>query len=103
MRQLLHHKLGIVLSLAVIGAVALAGASLPSSLASGSTAHTVASPALPAIQLPASGFAEVAKTVTPAVVNITTSVGDRGHEARGQRDRMRDRMEEFFGSPWGPR
>ena len=102
MRRLLHHKLGIILSLAVIGAVALAGASLTSSLASGSTAHTVASPAMPATQLPVPGFTEVAKAVTPAVVNITTSMGDRGHEARGQRDRMRERMEEFFGSPWGP-
>src|SRR5438034_3246639 len=102
MSRLLHHKLGIFLSLAVIGAVALAGASLTSSLASGSTAHAVASPAMPATQLPVPGFTEVAKAVTPAVVNITTSMGDRGHEARGQRDRMRERMEEFFGSPWGP-
>src|SRR2546427_629176 len=102
MSRLLHHKLGIILSLAVIGAVALAGVSFTSSLASSPTAQTVASPAMPAIQLPVSGFTEVAKAVTPAVVNITTSMGDRGHEARGQRDRMRERMDEFFGSPWGP-
>ncbi|OLD74995.1 MAG: hypothetical protein AUG95_01075 [Nitrospirae bacterium 13_1_20CM_4_62_6] len=102
MRRLLHHKLGIILSLAVIGAVALAGVSFTSSLASSPTAQTVASPAMPATQLPVPGFTEVAKAVTPAVVNITTSMGDRGHEARGQRDRMRERMEEFFGSPWGP-
>src|SRR5213594_3779728 len=103
MRRLLHHKLGIILSMAVIGAVALAGVSFTSSLASSPTAQTVASPAMPATQLPVPGFTEVAKAVTPAVVNITTSMGDRGHEARGQRDRMRDRMDEFFGSPWGPR
>ena len=89
MRRLLHHKLGIILSLAVIGAVALAGVSFTSSLASSPTAQTVASPAMPATQLPVPGFTEVAKAVTPAVVNITTSMGDRGHEARGQRDRMR--------------
>src|SRR5438046_6494227 len=102
MRRLLHHKLGIILSLAVIGAVALAGVSFTSSLASSPTAQTVASPAMPATQLPVPGFTEVAKAVTPAVVNITTSMGDRGDEWRGQRDRMRERMEEFFGSPWGP-
>ncbi|MBL8043867.1 MAG: Do family serine endopeptidase, partial [Nitrospira sp.] len=49
--------------------------------------------------LPAAGFADVAKTVTPAVVNITT----RGAEEVSDRARPRGKMEDFFGSPFGPR
>jgi len=49
--------------------------------------------------LPAAGFADVAKTVTPAVVNITT----RGAEDVSDRARPRGKMEDFFGSPFGPR
>ncbi len=104
MNQLLHHKLGIVVvGLAILAAAAWAGESITSSHASGSTSPAAASQAVSTTQALAPGFTEVAKAVTPAVVNITTSMGDRGHEARGQRDRMRERMEEFFGSPGGPR
>lgn len=103
MRRLLHHKLGIIIwLLAILATAAWVGESITSSHASSSTGHTVASPTMPATQISTPGFAEVAKAVTPAVVNITASMGDRGHEGRGQRDRMRERMEEFFGSPWGP-
>ena len=49
--------------------------------------------------LPAAGFADVAKTVTPAVVNITTS----GAEEVSEQTRPRGKMEDFFGSPFGPR
>ncbi|HNO34021.1 MAG TPA: DegQ family serine endoprotease [Nitrospira sp.] len=49
--------------------------------------------------LPVAGFADVAKTVTPAVVNITT----RGAEEVSDRARPRGKMEDFFGSPFGPR
>ncbi len=49
--------------------------------------------------LPAAGFADVAKTVTPAVVNITTS----GAEEVSDQARPRGKMEDFFGSPFGPR
>ena len=49
--------------------------------------------------LPAAGFTDVAKAVTPAVVNITTSspeqVSDSTHP--------RGRADEFFGAPLGPR
>ena len=103
MKRLLHRKLGIIVGLAILAAVAWAGESITSSHASGSTSPAAASPAMPPVQGAAPGFTEVAKAVTPAVVNITTSVGDRGRDARGTRDRMRDPMEEFFGSPWGPR
>lgn len=47
----------------------------------------------------AAGFADVAKTVTPAVVNITTS----GAEEVSDGGRRRLRPEDFFGSPFGPR
>ncbi len=49
--------------------------------------------------LPEAGFADVAKTVTPAVVNITTS----GAEEVSDTGRHRGRPEDFFGSPFGPR
>lgn len=49
--------------------------------------------------LPAAGFTDVAKNVTPAVVNITTS----GAEEVSDSSRPRGRMEDFFGSPFGPR
>ena len=49
--------------------------------------------------LPAAGFTDVAKNVTPAVVNITTS----GAEEVSDLSRPRGRMEDFFGSPFGPR
>lgn len=51
------------------------------------------------------GFAPVAKSVTPAVVNITASSrGDKRERAdsSSEFDQWRDRMEEFFGSPFGP-
>lgn len=56
-------------------------------------------PAAAAGVLPAAGFADVAKTVTPAVVNITTS----GAEEVSDSARPRGKMEDFFGSPFGPR
>lgn len=51
--------------------------------------------------LPASGFTEIAKRVTPAVVNITRTVENvsASHEPD---EEMRERMEEFFRSPWNP-
>ena len=54
-------------------------------------------PLAPTGALPAAGFADVAKTVTPAVVNITTS----GAEEVADSTRPRGRMEDFFGSPFG--
>ncbi|MCS6316829.1 MAG: DegQ family serine endoprotease [Nitrospira sp.] len=56
-------------------------------------------PATMAGGLPAAGFTDVAKNVTPAVVNITTS----GAEEVSDSSRPRGRMEDFFGSPFGPR
>ena len=53
----------------------------------------------------AAGFPEVAKAVTPAVVNITPAPGVRGRELRDPSDVPPGSMEEFFGSrgrPHGP-
>lgn len=56
-----------------------------------------------AVNTPASGFTEVAKQVTPAVVNITTVMTEQASEGFSVPDELRGRMEEFFGKPFGPR
>jgi len=52
--------------------------------------------------LAANGFTEVAKAVTPAVVNITTVMSEKTSDGRTMPDELRERMEEFFGGPNGP-
>ncbi|MDF0675667.1 MAG: DegQ family serine endoprotease [Nitrospira sp.] len=52
---------------------------------------------------PTNGFTDVAKQVTPAVVNITTVMTEKASEGFSVPDALRDRMEEFFGKPFGPR
>ena len=52
---------------------------------------------------PANGFTEVAKRVTPAVVNITTVMTEKVSDRSSMPDDLRDRMEEFFGRPADPR
>jgi len=106
MKRLLHHKLGIIMGLAILAAVAWGGESIMSSHASGLTSPAVASQTISAPQGAAPGFTEIAKSVTPAVVNITASAGDRGRDTRDPQEQM----EQFFGSPrrpfgppWGPR
>lgn len=103
MRQRLRNTVGSVVALAAVGAVLMwGGQSLTSSQAfSGTQAHAngpVAVPVAPA----ANGFAEVAKAVTPAVVNITTVTGEKVSDGRNVPDEFRERMEEFFGGPGGP-
>lgn len=92
---------------AAVGALVLSalflfgGQSLMSSHASGSPAS--ATPvAGPISALPAHGFTEVAKAVTPAVVNITTVLTEKVSDGRNMPDELRERMEEFFGGPNGP-
>lgn len=72
---------------------------LTTSHASNSSPSTEPRPVAVGSVLPASGFTDVAKTVTPAVVNITTS----GAEEVSDGGRRRGRPEDFFGSPFGPR
>jgi serine protease Do len=52
---------------------------------------------------PANGFTEVARQVTPAVVNITTVMTEKVSDGFSVPDEFRGRMEEFFGKPFGPR
>src|SRR6187551_1265749 len=103
MSQLVRNTLGMMTGMAVLGAVFFVGSqSFAPFPATGSTAAT-ATAAAPVGTLPANGFTDVAKAVTPAVVNITTVIGEKLSGRGGQND-PRDRMEEFFGpnSPFGP-
>jgi len=101
MSQLVQRTLGIAISMAVLSTVFFVGSqSLGPSPASGTPAPpTVASPVA---ALPANGFTEVAKAVTPAVVNITTVISEKVADGRSMPDELRERMEEFFGGPNGP-
>ena len=101
MRQLVYKTLGIAISMAVLSTVFFVGSQsfVPSSASGSSAAATVASPVA---TLPANGFTEVAKAVTPAVVNITTVMSEKVADGRSMPDELRDRMEEFFGGPNGP-
>jgi len=91
MRQLVRKTFGIMVGMAVLGTVFFVGSqSFVPFPATGSTASTT-TVAAPAGTLPANGFTEVAKAVTPAVVNITTVIGDKLSGRSGQND-LRDRM-----------
>ena len=100
MSQLVRKTLGIVISMAALSTAIVVGSqSFVPYPASGSPAATVASPVA---ALPANGFTEVAKAVTPAVVNITTVMTEKVADGRSVPDELRERMEEFFGGPNGP-
>jgi len=101
MSQLVQRTLGIGISMAVLSTVFFVGSqSLVPSPASGTPAP--AAVASPVTALPANGFTEVAKAVTPAVVNITTVISEKVTDGRSMPDELRERMEEFFGGPNGP-
>jgi len=66
----------------------------------------VAQAASPPVAPGSNGFADVAKVVTPAVVNITTVISEKLSDRRNVPDELRERMEEFFGgreNPFDPR
>ena len=99
----ISRSLGVVLGVVALGAVLIwGGQSLTTSYASGTAASTPTAASPVSSGLPANGFAEVAKAVTPAVVNITTVTVEKVSDGRTMPDGMRDRMEEFFGGPFGP-
>src|SRR5215467_284731 len=101
MRQFVQKALSVVISMAVLGTVLFVGSqSFVPSPASGTPAATAV--ASPVAALPTNGFTEVAKAVTPAVVNITTIMTEKVADGRSIPDELRDRMEEFFGGPNGP-
>lgn len=98
-----HQTVGSAIGIGILGAVLIwGGQSLTSSHASSSN-PPAASPIVSAPAAPANGFTEVAKLVTPAVVNITTVTTEKVSDGRSMPDELRDRMEEFFGKPFGPR
>jgi serine protease Do len=98
-----HHKtIGSALGIGVLGAALIwGGQSLTTSHAS-SVNQVAGAPAVAMPAAPANGFTEVAKLVTPAVVNITTVMTERISDNRSLPEDLRDRMEEFFGKPFGP-
>jgi len=97
MSQLLHRHLGTIAGAVVLGAALfLGGEYLTYSQAAGPATPAAVSPSPPAATVSAPGFTEVAKAVTPAVVNITSRIA-RKHERM-----MRDPMDEFFRSPFSP-
>ena len=104
MSQLVRRSLGMMVGMAVLGTAFFVGSqSFVPFPATGSTAGAT-TVAAPAGTLPANGFTDVAKAVTPAVVNITTVIGEKISSRSGDNE-LRDRMEEFFGgpnSPFGP-
>lgn len=81
------------------GALIWGGHSVTTS--SASSAQPTATPVN--VAAPVSDFTEVAKKVTPAVVNITTVMTEKVSDGFSVPDELRDRMEEFFGRPFGPR
>jgi len=96
--MMLYRNLGMIAGLLILGSVAfVAGEYATYSHAAGATAPVAASPAALVAPGTAPGFVEVAKAVTPAVVNITAARVARGRDSRMPRDPM-----EEFGSPFGP-
>jgi len=103
MSQLVRKSVHAVITAAALGAILLWGSQSPvPSHASSSLTSTANPVAVSMAGPPSNGFTDVAKAVTPAVVNITTVTADRVSEGRGGQDELRDRMEEFFGGPNGP-
>ncbi len=98
-----RKTIGSAIGIGVLAAAMIwGGQSLTTSHAS-SPGSPAASPAIAMPAAPANGFTEVAKLVTPAVVNITTVMTERISDGRSIPDDLRDRMEEYFGKPFGPR
>lgn len=93
------QSVGTLAGIAVLGATLVwSYASLTTSHASNPSPTAEERPIATAGSLPATGFADVAKAVTPAVVNITTSGSEEVSDSAGPRGRGED----FFGSPFGP-
>ena len=89
-------------ALAMIGAVWMwGGYPVPTGNPVETTAGVAQAASLP-VAPDSNGFADVAKAVTPAVVNITTVISEKSSNRRNVPDELRERMEEFFGGPGGP-
>ena len=100
MRPFDRQTIGSAVAVAALSALLVwGGQSLPTSHASSTTSTPVP---VAMTSLPSNGFTEVAKAVTPAVVNITTVTVEKVSDSRGIPDELRERMEEFFGERGGP-
>ena len=102
MQPRVRNTVGSIAALTAAGAIMMWGShTVPASHAfSGSpvSVNQVSVPVAPA----SNGFTEVAKAVTPAVVNIITVPGEKVSDGRTVPDELRERREEFFGGPGGP-
>lgn len=103
MKQLVRRTVPAMIGVALLGAILIwGGQSLTASHASSSSppnpSAAITTPTTPA----SNGFADVAKAVTPAVVNITTVMVEKVSDGRSIPDELREKMEEFFGGPGGP-
>lgn len=104
MRQFVRQSIGSALAVSALGTLLIWGGESAVFSQASSPAVSAATPvALPMATAPSNGFTEVAKAVTPAVVNITSEAAEKGSDRRGMPDELRERMEEFFGAPFGPR
>lgn len=99
--HLKERRIGFVIGIGLIsGVVGWGGYWLNLSQASSPPTANVGGTTL---TTPANGFTEIAKRVTPAVVNITTVITEKvSGPGSGQED-LRDGLEEFFGQPFHPR
>jgi serine protease Do len=97
----LRRKVGSAIGIGLMsGVLVWGGYSFSASQASSAPTST---PTAEVITTPASGFTDVARQVTPAVVNITTVMTERVSDGSPLPDELQDRMEEFFGKPFDPR
>jgi serine protease Do len=93
---------GPLVTAAAVGAVLIWGGQLLTTSDASTVVQPSVSPAVLASTPASNGFAEVAKVVTPAVVNITTVTVEPVSQRRSLENELRDRMEELFGGPGGP-
>ena len=97
----LRRKVGSAIGIGLMsGVLVWGGYSFSASQASSAPTSI---PAAAVITTPANGFTDVARQVTPAVVNITTVMTEKVSDSFSVPDELRDRMEEFFGKPFDPR
>src|ERR1022692_4511344 len=93
MRQLVRQTSGCAIAVSALSALLIWGGQLlPTSHASSPAASTATPVALTMSAAPSNGFMEVAKAVTPAVVNITTVTIEKVADSRGIPDGLRERM-----------
>ena len=103
MGHLVRQTVRSAIAVAALSALLIwSGQPLSPSHASSPPASLATPVALTMSAAPSNGFTEVAKAVTPAVVNISTVTIEKGSDSRGVPDELRERMEEFFGGPGGP-